>query len=507
MQGIPTKAGRTLLALLWLGAGIACEDPADAEPPANEPPPIELTIVSPPAGAALSVTSAVVLQATAQASDIGALPDDSVFWTVDGAPLPPGRTHTIRLDAGQHVLEVEARWGERTSQASRTVHVEGVPVGSVLWRGIWEDEGSFLGRGGISAGVDGTLYAHDRFGIFAFEPDGSERWLHTSPGTGFEHPPTVLEDGSVVIGTEFGVKAVGPDGTMRWEYQLEDRPGLEHVHGGVSVGADGTIYFGTENTNGVVIALWPDGRERWVSLVQPADTPAWRFFGAPVIVGDTLVVLVTTNRSMVAGVDARTGEVKWRVDMRLDGVPIPVAAPVAPAVADNGDAVIALLTSLIRLDPAGQIVWQIDYYGPFGGAPASPNALAISGGRIYAPTGSGGIDIYEADGTYVARYGPAGSNWIEGGVTLGRGNVAYVLHRDTLRSYAPDGTLRYATHIGGQAGSGQFYIQVPVIGADGTVYVRSLEGGVVAVADTVGPSANAEWPTMGGGNRRLGWRH
>src|SRR5690606_5631145 len=80
-------------------------------------------------------------------------------------------------------------------------------IGSVLWRGNWDGE-PVQGRGGLSAGVDGTLYAHDFFGLWAFDPDGSDRWSFTGTTTGFEHPPTVLEDGSVVIGTEYGVVAV-----------------------------------------------------------------------------------------------------------------------------------------------------------------------------------------------------------------------------------------------------------------------------------------------------------
>lgn len=504
-------AGRVLSALLVIGAIAACDDPADPEPQEDpsqdDPPPIQLVIESPPEGAALSVSADVVLRASAQAADLGMLPDDSVFWTVDGTPLPPGRTHTIRLEAGQHQLQVLARWGTRTAQASRTVSVAGPPIGSVLWRGSWDGE-PVQGRGGLSAGVDGTLYAHDFFGLWAFDPDGSDRWSFTGTTTGFEHPPTVLEDGSVVIGTEYGIAAVGPSGTMLWEYRLPDRYGSEHVHGGVAVGPDGTIYFGSENENGVVVALWPNGQERWVTLVQPADTPAYRFFPAPVIVGDTLLVLVTTHRWFVAAVDARDGAVKWRLDMRLrPGTPAPLSAPAAPAVADNGDVVVALHGSLVRVDPAGQIVWRKDYYGPLGGVPAYSNALAISGGRIYVPMGDGGLEIYDGNGARVARYGPGSANSILGGVTLGRNDVAYVLHADTLRSYAPDGTLRYATHIGGNAGTGMYYVQVPVIGADGTVYVRSTDGGIVAVADTVGPAVNAEWPTMGGGNRRLGRRH
>src|SRR5690606_15112055 len=171
-------AGRVLSALLVIGAIAACDDPADPEPledpSQDDPPPIQLVIESPPEGAALSVSADVVLRASAQAADLGMLPDDSVFWTVDGTPLPPGRTHTIRLEAGQHQLQVLGRWGTRTAQASRTVSVAGPPIGSVLWRGNWDGE-PVQGRGGLSAGVDGTLYAHDFFGLWAFDPDGSDR--------------------------------------------------------------------------------------------------------------------------------------------------------------------------------------------------------------------------------------------------------------------------------------------------------------------------------------------
>jgi hypothetical protein len=44
----------------------------------------------------------------------------------------------------------------------------------------------------------------------------------------------------------------------------------------------------------------------------------------------------------------------------------------------------------------------------------------------------------------------------------------------------------------------------PVIGDDGTVYVRASGVGVMAFRDTVGPSTTAPWPTLQGNFQRTG---
>jgi len=489
-------------AIVLLGAA-ACDDepPTEAPPP---PPPIELTIVSPEHGSVFPVHHDIELLATATAPDLGSLPNDSVRWSVDGDVLVPGPSHTIRLAPGQHTLEVTARYGERSATQAVAVTVNEVPVGTVLWR-------SSLGVssfGGLSAGDDGTLYAQEGTSeLLALRPDGT---LHARfsdlPGPLGEHPPTILPDGSVLLGTWLGVLALASDGMARWEYRTTDiGAGPEdHVHGGVAVGQDGTIYFGTDNYDGVVVALWPDGTERWVTTVLDSvpTTPAgaWQFLGAPVLVGDSLVVLIERDSEGIVGLDARNGAVKWRWESGYSRS----SAQLLPAVAANGDVVVALRRHLVRIDPAGNVVWVVDGLPDWFDIEAVANAPAIAGGRIYVPAGRG-LHVYEADGSYVGAVGSAG--YPRGAVTVGRGGIIYVVDDRALTSFAPDGSLRYEVEISGAQPINFWAPSGPVLAPDGTVFVHAGADGVIAVADTVGPSAGAEWPTTGGGFGRLGRRH
>src|SRR5690606_25727945 len=276
----------------------------------------------------------------------------------------------------------------------------------------------------------------------------------------------------------------------------------EHVHGGVAVGQDGTVYFGTEQYEGIAVALWPDGTERWVTNVLdsvPLFSPdTWQFFGAPVLVGDSLVVFVEADGRGVIGLDARTGAERWR----WESGDYTNSRQRLAAVAANGDVVVVLRQQLVRIDPAGNVVWAVD------GRPvwfeAGSTAPAIAGDRIFVPA-HGGVHVYEADGSYVTAFGSAG--WPAGAVTVGRGGVIYALDYDALRSFAPDGTLRYEVPVPNGERSDFYAPPAPVLAPDGTVFVHAGADGVIAVADTVGPSPDAEWPTAGGGFSRLGRRH
>lgn len=494
-------ATRATAAAVLLLAAAACDGETLTETP---PPAIELAIVSPEPGSVFVENEDVVLLATATAADVGTLPDDSVHWKVDGEPLLPGPSHTIRLTAGEHLLEVTARYGERSAVKTMTVTVGEVPIGTVLWRsklGVWP-------FAGLSADGNGTLYVQESTSeLLVLRPDGTLLARHSGlPGQLGEHAPVVLTDGSVYLGSWAGAFAVAPDGVVRWEYQtagMGTGP-YGHVHGGVAVGQDGTVYFGTEQFEGIVVALRPDGTERWVTTVlDSVPIPAsytWQFFSAPVLVGDSLVVLVEMDGRGVVGLDAGTGAVRWQWE---SGDYYHSRQRLA-AVAANGDVVVAMRQQLVRIDPAGNVVWAVDWPLDWYQYQPAATAPAIAGGRIFVPA-HGGVHVYEADGSYVTAFGSAGVP--AGAVTVGRGGVIYALDYDALRSFAPDGTLRYEVPVPNEERSVFYAPPAPVLAPDGTVFVHAGADGVIAVADTVGPSPDAEWPTTGGGFSRLGRRH
>jgi hypothetical protein len=87
-------------------------------------------------------------------------------------------------------------------------------------------------------------------------------------GYGTETNPSIASDGTLYVGGWETLWAIYPNGTMRWAFDLgPDR----HIHqSSPAISADGTIYVGTnigEGAGGEIIAVNPDGTERWRKMV------------------------------------------------------------------------------------------------------------------------------------------------------------------------------------------------------------------------------------------------
>jgi len=134
------------------------------------------------------------------------------------------------------------------------------PNGTLRWRFKTGDDV----KSPPSIAEDGTIY----FGsfddnLYALNPDGTLRWkVGTSFGTSAN--PSIADDGTIYAGTN-KLRAFHPNGNLKWSFNL----GPEQWIGSSSpaISADGTIYFGTRigegNEGGEIIAVNPDGTERW----------------------------------------------------------------------------------------------------------------------------------------------------------------------------------------------------------------------------------------------------
>lgn len=107
--------------------------------------------------------------------------------------------------------------------------------------------------------ADGTVYAIDVFNhLYALTPDGGLKWLARGAG---DKGVAVGADGSIYVGSEYAIKAFNPDGTARWTFVQTPRA---FILLGVSVGPDGNIYaVGTEGPG--VFSLTPAGTLRWTN--------------------------------------------------------------------------------------------------------------------------------------------------------------------------------------------------------------------------------------------------
>jgi outer membrane protein assembly factor BamB len=157
------------------------------------------------------------------------------------------------------------------------------PNGSLLWR----SDIPALG-GSPSLGSTGTIYVNSTNipTVYAFNPDGTLAWSYSVGSCCSQDVPSspaIGLDGTVYVGeTALGgavVLALYPNGTLKWQVSI----GAYHT--GMSIGGDGTIYFGA-TTYGYfknvasVFALNRDGTLKW-----EYDDPGGGYVRTPPAIG------------------------------------------------------------------------------------------------------------------------------------------------------------------------------------------------------------------------------
>ena len=159
-----TTIGALLLGLLLI---TGC---SDSLPP--ELPPLTVTFVAPTRTATLYGADSTHFVGDASAADVGPIPDDSIWWSVDGVEFGRGREVTYIIDEGLQPFVLHARHGSREDSVAHELNV-GQGLGRILWTvplntNDWD---------GISMSSDGTLYALDHhIELVAVSRDGHIQW-------------------------------------------------------------------------------------------------------------------------------------------------------------------------------------------------------------------------------------------------------------------------------------------------------------------------------------------
>ena len=481
-----------LLVLLALLGTAGCEDSLRPELPQ-----LQLRIVYPLASDSLFDRDTVGFAGEAVADDVGLIPDDSLWWEEDGIELGRGRLiqHVVRYGARSYTFK--ARYSGREGSASVDVTVHG-SVGRVRW------VAPLLGAShdGLAMSPDGVIYARDGSGrVVAIAPDGTSLWHLELPFSLVGGPPAIGPDGTIyyshygrVVDEEGGVVAITHAGSIKWIFytELNAPPGSAHyhIHGSMAVDASGSTYFGTEEYGAPLYGVNPDGSLKWRVEMRPNTYR--KFWGSTVLLDDSLAISLEAFGLLVA-VHTETGAVVW-----TDSLPAYSFSDHAPAIGHDGTIYIAKYSTLYALSPLGTEKWRRNL-APWGrgGGPV------LGGDRLYLRNSAGGVLVATITGEALLDFGPSGESF-DAWLTLGANGVVYVAAKEKLYSYDKAGNLRFAITAPGD--SAIFYGgDGPLIGPDGTIYVRTSNG-VVAVRDTVGPDPEAAWPTFQGGPMRQGRR-
>lgn len=172
------------------------------------------------------------------------------------------------------------------------------PNGTLKWRyhaGDWIDTVPAIGS-------DGTIYVGSWDGyLYAFFNNGSLKWKHGWGDAITYSSPVIASDGTIYVGTfdpTQSLIAMNPNGTEKWRY----RTGA-YISSAPAIGDDGTIYFGSADT--YVYGLYPNGTLRW--RFKTGD----RVMGSPSIAEDGTVYIGSWDGYLYA-LNPMNGSIIWR---------------------------------------------------------------------------------------------------------------------------------------------------------------------------------------------------
>jgi len=184
-------------------------------------------------------------------------------------------------------------------------------------------------------GPDDTIYAVSGGGrLSAVAPDGTVKWSAPA-GPAVKVAPALAADGTVYTTSLDGkLYAIAPpaagakEGTTKWTFDfgqnlgptpLVTAPvtgpptrGQDGVGSGAAptIGPDGTIYVGANNSNFYAIA--PDGKRKWLFEAERELAGIWT---AAALSADNSTLYFGANKGGIYAVRAADGSLRWRHDI------------------------------------------------------------------------------------------------------------------------------------------------------------------------------------------------
>jgi len=339
--------------------------------------------------------------------------------------------------------------------------------------------------------------------------------------------PTLDSDGNVYIGDESGwIYCLDTKGQLIWGHETRGP-----VLASAAVGADGRracfplnlfrrskpgrelVYFPSLDSH--LYCFTTEGELVWDANLED------ELYRAPAIGADG-TVYVGTDAGWLVALD-RNGKVLWRYDTGDE-------ITASPSVGLDGR-VYVTSDSIYCLEPGGDLLWsfgaedEYDYFFPSAVPDRDGNVYAGNvDGHLYAvgPDGEmlwrkmstdeeeikpevvfgpGGVIYVGNDGYYLCRLEPGGRmrDIFEADEVIATaaavdadGNVFFVADDGYLFAMSLEGRMLWRQEIAVEM-KDIFYTSSPAIGPDGTVYVSSWDGGVYAFRGFA-PPARTDWP-------------
>jgi outer membrane protein assembly factor BamB len=390
---------------------------------------------------------------------------DTLDWTEPLRTLIDiSRYHTYKAP-GEYLVTVRAKDSlGRVSAWGRPRGIRVMP--EPIQKGVFPTEGAIVASPSLD--LHGNIYVGDESGSFySINPvTGNQRWVFKAKDA--IYGAAAITGDRVYFGSlDSNLYCLDTTGKQRWSLYFADE-----IYCTPAIGADGTIYVGTDK--GTLAAIAPNGKRRWV--FRTSDDIA----GSPTV-GPKGEVYITSDS--VYCVDAK-GRRRWAF-----GAPEGDYFFASAVVDENGIVYVGNNDGFLYcLGPDGRQQWRTPVPD---GDEIRPEVIAGPDSALYFGT----------DGDYLCRKAPEGTptvfyeanDIIVGAAAASDKGTIFCLPDDgTLVARAANGRILWTREVA-SGGKEVYYSSSPTIGPDGVVYVGSWDGGLYAFrAD--GPSAKTSWP-------------
>jgi outer membrane protein assembly factor BamB len=312
---------------------------------------------------------------------------------------PPGGSswHATPAIGRDGTVYVGFSTNNSTPDAEGTLYALQAPSSGIEPLILWSvDLGPGRQTSSPTLGTDGTIYALGGEGrLSAIAPDGRVRW-RAQTGPVLKASPALGPDGTVYVASMNGkLYAIAPPmddagrvGTVRWIFRFAEFPGrgapvISHsppagadgIGSGASptVGPEGTIYIGANNSNFYAIA--PDGHLEWLFEAQREIAGIW---STAALSPDNTTLYFGANKGGIYAVNRVDGSLRWQY-------PIVGSIYSSPAL----DATETLYTGstvghVLAIDgTSGHLIFDYDAQAPIWTAPAiRPDGSIVIADRL-----------------------------------------------------------------------------------------------------------------------------
>jgi outer membrane protein assembly factor BamB len=286
---------------------------------------------------------------------------------------------------------------------------------------------------------------------------GTQKWTVVTGGYVYSSP-VIGADGTIYVGSDdnklYAINPnalVNPNGTItpKWTFQTGNR-----VYSSPAVGDDGTVYVGSVDGN--LYAITPNGTQKWAF-----PTENW-VESSPAMGADGTVYVGSWDRKVYA-VNPDDGTEKWAFETGAYVKSSPTVGADGTIFVGSDD------HNLYAINPDGSRKWAFTT-----GDRVRSTAAVASDGTVYV--GADDNKLYAIDPNGTLRWTFTTGGFVFSSPVVGSDGTIYV-GSDDKKVYAihSDGTKKW------EIVTGSFVYSSPAIGPDGTIYVGSHDFRLYAI--------------------------